>query len=273
MRNRRLTAFFTTLLLALIGAFGASPALAADPTEHGGKPGDNLALAINEKDGATVVDVAFSIRRVMSDVVDNQNVALAYSSCTSCTTVAIAFQILIVIGEPDTFSPVNMAVAVNAGCNLCNTLASAYQFAFGADAGFRFTKRGLREILEIKRQVKRLAKSGKPITEIQAGIDALADRLKGILERELETYRKRRARGEDQHGNQDEQTGDDSEALAPDESGATGPTGTETTPSDTTTTPSDTGTETTPSDTTTTPSDTGTETTPTDTGTSTTPSG
>jgi putative peptide zinc metalloprotease protein len=223
MRHRHLTAFVTTLLLALIGAFSAAPALAADPIEHGGKPGDNLALAINETDGATVVDVAFAITRTMAGVVDNQNVAVAYSSCTKCTTVAVAFQILLVMGSPQTVAPMNVAVATNAGCSFCNTLATAYQFVFGVEPGFRFSKRGLREIYRIKRLVTALAYSGRPIAEIQAGIDALAKRLQAVLEREILLDRERRKNGGD--GQNGDQGPNDSEPP-PDEppSGTTEPT-------------------------------------------------
>ena len=56
-----------------------------------------------------------------------QNVALAYSSCTNCQTLALALQIVLVKSNPPNFQPHNAAVAVNYGCTNCVTCAIAIQ--------------------------------------------------------------------------------------------------------------------------------------------------
>lgn len=91
---RLLAAVLAALALAV-----AAPAasLADDGDGDGsGRGGDNLAQAVNEEDGSSVFDFAFSIRRVAGEVVDEQNLAVAYASCVECQTVAIALQIVLV---------------------------------------------------------------------------------------------------------------------------------------------------------------------------------
>ena len=87
--KQRILVLFASLVLAGGIACGAP----AGATAGGG---DNAAVAINTKDGATVFKVAFAIRHVMNGVVDQTNGAVAYASCTDCTTVAIAIEIVLV---------------------------------------------------------------------------------------------------------------------------------------------------------------------------------
>ncbi len=56
-------------------------------------------------------------------VADNRNEAYALASCRSCTTVAVAFQVLLVVGHNDAVAPVNAAVAANGACVECLTTA------------------------------------------------------------------------------------------------------------------------------------------------------
>lgn len=91
-------------------------------------PGDNQALAVNSGDGTVVYDVAVALVWVKDgEVADNRNEAYALASCTSCTTVAVAFQVVLVVGQTDAVTPVNVAVAANGGCVRCVTTALAIQ--------------------------------------------------------------------------------------------------------------------------------------------------
>ncbi len=90
--------------------------------------GDNQALAVNTRDGTVVYDIAVALVWVKDgEVADNRNEAYALASCTSCTTVAIAFQVVLVIGQSDAVTPINVAVAANGGCIKCVTTALAVQ--------------------------------------------------------------------------------------------------------------------------------------------------
>ncbi len=92
------------------------------------RPGDNQALAVNDQDGTTVYDVSVALLTITDgQAVDRANSAYALASCTDCTTVAVAFQIVLVIGQSDVYTPVNTSVAANKACLRCSTSALAVQ--------------------------------------------------------------------------------------------------------------------------------------------------
>ncbi len=117
--------------------------------------GDNQALAVNTGDGSVVYDVAVALVWVKDgEVADNRNEAYALASCTSCRTVAVAFQVVLVVGQSDAVAPLNAAVAANDGCVKCVTTALAVQLVVT-----------LREM---------------PSDEVQAQIEAALARLDGL---------------------------------------------------------------------------------------------
>lgn len=114
--------------------------------------GDNQALAVNTEDGTVVYDVAVAMVWVDDGgPVDNRNEAYALASCTACTTVAVSFQVVLVVGQTDVVTPVNIAVAANSGCVQCTTVALAVQLV--------------------------VTLSEVPSEELQARIDSAFDRL------------------------------------------------------------------------------------------------
>jgi putative peptide zinc metalloprotease protein len=173
----------TTLLLALllVGGFAAGAPAAARA--------DNIEIAINTKDGATVFKVAFAIRHVAGDVVDESNAAVAYASCTDCQTVAIAIEIVLVEGSPSVVTPTNVALAINEYCTLCTTVALAYQFVVGTGEPVKFTEEGLRELAEIKAELESLRTAFEhgdiTLDELKARVTVLIDRIKVVLETQL----------------------------------------------------------------------------------------
>ncbi len=110
----------------------AAPATAATqlpftlPDKPG--PGDSQALAVNTKDGGIVYDVAYSLVTVSDgDPVTNENSAYALASCKACTTLAVSFQLVLVVGQTDRITPINVAEALNVNCPACITTAIAKQ--------------------------------------------------------------------------------------------------------------------------------------------------
>jgi putative peptide zinc metalloprotease protein len=215
---RRRLALLLALAAAALGLLAPTPATAQSP-------GDTSAVAVNTTDGASIFELAFDIRRVTGDVVDQTNAAIAYSSCKECRTVAISVQILLVQGSPTTVTPQNYAIAVNDQCTLCDSLALAYQFAVGGGPDpVYLTGRGIRELMSIKRELRRLPVDQLSDAEITAQVNALMDRVATVLDTQL-TTRPRRPQERDS----------DRERAPP---GSTTPPGTtaptDTTPSDTT---------------------------------------
>jgi putative peptide zinc metalloprotease protein len=185
---KRLLITFVSLIAAL-GLAGVHPGAALADDGDGivnVGPGDTAAVAVNTKDGSSLFKLAFAIKRVAGDVVDNGNAAVAFASCSNCRTVAISIQIVLVTGNPSTVRPENVALAVNQNCTSCETLASAYQFVISTHGPVRFTKDGRREIHDILKELRELKKSELPIPELQGKVDALMTRLAAVLKNDDE---------------------------------------------------------------------------------------
>jgi putative peptide zinc metalloprotease protein len=97
-----------------------------DPPKAPGS-GDNQALAVNTEDGATRYDVAFALVWATDGTVLNRNEAYALASCQGCRTVAVAFQVVLVVGQANIVVPQNISAAVNYSCVDCVTFAVAQQ--------------------------------------------------------------------------------------------------------------------------------------------------
>jgi putative peptide zinc metalloprotease protein len=91
-------------------------------------PGGTQALATNTKDGGVLYDVAYSIVTVQNGApVTNTNSAFAIAHCKACTTVAVSFQVVLIIGQSKIITPINAAGALNYNCTACLTTAIADQ--------------------------------------------------------------------------------------------------------------------------------------------------
>jgi putative peptide zinc metalloprotease protein len=182
---RRITNALLAATLTVGLAWGGTAAYAQEIEIGGG--GDNTAIVVNTKDGSARFRLSFKIVRTNSDVVDNDNAAVAIASCTDCRTIAIAFQVVLVFGEPSTLTTDNLAIAMNIECTNCETLASAYQWVLGTDGKLHLSKDGKEAISEIKKALHDLIRSDLPLDELQAQLDQLADRLEAVLAQELVT--------------------------------------------------------------------------------------
>jgi putative peptide zinc metalloprotease protein len=175
MKRRLLTILIVALLGLGLGAGAPGAAYA----------GDNTAISVNTKDGTTVFKVAFAIRHVMGDVVDDANGAVAFASCTDCAAVAIAFEIVLVEGNPSTVTPMNIAIAINENCDTCVAVAEAYQFVLGTGGLVHFDSEGNKILSEIRRELHSLRKEDLTIEQLQARLDDIAARIGDVLANHL----------------------------------------------------------------------------------------
>ncbi|MGN6870805.1 MAG: hypothetical protein ACTHMY_20625 [Solirubrobacteraceae bacterium] len=91
-------------------------------------PGGTQALATNTKDGGVVYDVAYALVTVTGGAdVTNTNSAYALAHCKACTTVAVSFQLVLIVGSSKNIAPINAAGALNYNCPACVTTALADQ--------------------------------------------------------------------------------------------------------------------------------------------------
>jgi putative peptide zinc metalloprotease protein len=142
----------------------------ADETEAAA--GDNAAVAVTTRDGTSVYRVSFRITRENGDVVSSTNAAVAYASCVDCAATAIAFQVVLVTGDPAVVAPANLAIAVNEGCSGCETLADAHQFVRATNGQVHFTADGNQALAGIRRELRELRRDDLSVPELEARLDA-----------------------------------------------------------------------------------------------------
>ncbi len=107
-----------------------STQVTAFPFQLPAKPGpnDSQALAVNTTSGGVKYDVAYSLVTVTGgNPVTETNSAYAMANCQSCTTVAVSFQVVLVVGQSRIIAPINAAGALNGNCPACITTAIADQ--------------------------------------------------------------------------------------------------------------------------------------------------
>jgi putative peptide zinc metalloprotease protein len=168
------------VLVAMLVAFTLGAALPQTARAQ-----TTAAVAVNTKDGATVIRFAFAIKRIGKDAVESTNAAVAFASCDSCTTIAISIQVVLITGDPNVVTPTNLAIAINYECTFCETLASAYQYVLSTGGPVHFTPEGQKAINDIRKELHELLKADLPIVELQARLDELMRRLGEVLENEL----------------------------------------------------------------------------------------
>jgi putative peptide zinc metalloprotease protein len=146
---------------------------------------DNVAVALNTRDGSTVYAVRLKVVMTGADVVDSGNAAVAAASCSDCTTVAIALEGVVVTGDAEVVAPQNIALAINSGCSGCQTLAYAYQDLQTVDGKVRLTGAGRRTIAGLRAELNGLRRSGLDVAAVKAEVDRIARAFAAVLDDEL----------------------------------------------------------------------------------------
>ncbi|MDQ1598678.1 MAG: putative peptide zinc metalloprotease protein, partial [Actinomycetota bacterium] len=146
--------------------------------------GDNQALAVNTTDGSIRYDVAFALVWADDGTVLNTNEAYALARCSGCASVAIAFQVVLVLGQADVVVPQNLAAAVNYACVECITYALAQQLVLTLDgplseAGMSAIEAIWTQILQFGRTIDQV-----PLSQIQATLAGYEQQIVDIVEAE-----------------------------------------------------------------------------------------
>lgn len=151
----------------------------------GGGAVNNEVVVRNTTDGRTAHREGSGIARVTGGDVLNTNSAAAVGACTDCRTVAIATQIVLVMGDSQTIAPRNQAVAINSGCLRCETYALAYQYVVSTDGIVRFTGAGMQRLADLQSQIRALGASDLPYLELEAQVDALVEQMWAVVDEEI----------------------------------------------------------------------------------------
>ncbi|MBB5959573.1 putative peptide zinc metalloprotease protein [Saccharothrix tamanrassetensis] len=147
-------------------------------------PGDNQALVVNTTDGAVRYQVSFALVWETDGVVDNRNEAYALASCRDCTTVAVAFQVVLIVGQADVVVPENIAVAVNHSCVACVTYALASQLVVSLPADL--SPQAKARLEEVWARLSRLAQDvpGMTAQQIQQALENAKAQILDVLREE-----------------------------------------------------------------------------------------
>jgi hypothetical protein len=122
-------------------AAAASATASAEPADGSdvgfklnGAGSRNIVKITNKTDNRLIVRGRVDFNRIPgADKIAPVNAAIAVGSCTGCQTYAVALQISLYQRGASVVAPQNGAVAVNAGCNHCVTVARAIQYAIPVD--------------------------------------------------------------------------------------------------------------------------------------------
>ncbi len=145
-------------------------------------PGDNQALAVNTTNGSTVYDVAFALVWADGSTVANTNEAYAFASCTACQTVAVAFQVILIVGHADVIVPQNLSGAVNYSCRECLTEALATQLVLTLNGPL--TEQSMAQLNAVWAEIASFGATlqGLPLTELQGRIADYEKRILAIVQ-------------------------------------------------------------------------------------------
>src|ERR1700757_4341320 len=109
----------------------SSPRTSALPVSNAGPK--NVVIVQNRTDNAVKIDGRVQLGREPGPGMGAVNIASADSTCTDCTTLAVALQINLFNRNAGVFTPQNAATAVNGACTRCDTEAYAFQYNIGVD--------------------------------------------------------------------------------------------------------------------------------------------
>lgn len=160
---------FSLILLVGPGLF-----LTASPASATAGGADNVVLASNTVDNASVARDRIQIAHDPMDTVANQNIASAQSTgCTGCRTVAVAMQVILVESSPHDFEPANAAVASNGGCDSCQTYAFAFQYVIQPGQVVYLSGAAQQQLAQLRAQADAIASSDLTAPDMQVALDAV----------------------------------------------------------------------------------------------------
>ncbi|WP_138443602.1 hypothetical protein [Sinomonas susongensis] len=146
--------------------------------------GGNQALAVNTKDGSVVYDVAFALVWVKDGNAVNTNEADAFASCRDCAAVAVAFQVVLVVGQVHAVVPENLATAANYNCTRCLAYALANQLVLTLDGPL--SAAGMDQLAQLWDEIGKFQAGiqGVPLSQIQDRLNQYISRIQQIIEQD-----------------------------------------------------------------------------------------
>ncbi len=108
-----------------------------------------------------------------ADDVTATNLAVAHTTCDGCRAVALSFQVVVADRGPANLDVTNVALALDERCTGCESLALAYQLVLATDDRAWLSGAGHRQLAQLRRELRALARSDMPLEEIRARAESL----------------------------------------------------------------------------------------------------
>ena len=131
-------------------------------------------------------DVTFALVWADGDTALNRNEAYALASCRDCRTVAVAFQVVLLVGSVDVVVPQNLAAAVNYACVECVTYALATQLVVSLDGPL--SEDGARDLAAIWAELAEFGEQieGVPLAELRDRLTEFEARILDVVRADAE---------------------------------------------------------------------------------------
>ncbi|MFC8502014.1 hypothetical protein ACFUC1_06610 [Pedococcus sp. NPDC057267] len=186
--RRWLGAVATSAALVLAPAQLASahqPGGAGDDQSEPVSFADQEVVQLDANASGRLWDSGLEYHQSAADSVTATNAAVAYAACDGCRAVSLSFQVVVADGAPTTLALGNVAVATTEDCTGCEAVAVAYQLVVASGDRLRLTDRGRAGLADLRRHLRRLARSDLSPSDIQAQAADLMSQVSATLSQEL----------------------------------------------------------------------------------------
>ena len=179
-----------TLLLAL-AAFAASADADTSGAQGGGA--NNVVIVRSTADQSWHARAHLEVASVAGGTVASTNLADAQAAaCTGCRASAVAVQVLFVTGDPNVYTPANVATATNGGCDACGTYAYAWQYLLQTSGPVYLSAAGRLAVAQLENEIADAVASNDPTSlagdeELTRELDTLTTQLKSAVDSEMQS--------------------------------------------------------------------------------------
>jgi putative peptide zinc metalloprotease protein len=184
--------FVVFIAVALAAVVGPAPLVSADS----GHPKNSVSVQ-NTVDGAMRIKAKTKIAEDQGPTIAPENSAFAYASCTDCLTIAVAVQVVLVIGTVHDARPSNAAVAMNYQCLRCHTFAYANQVLIPVDHEVELSDEARERVANLREQIAATAASSDTFDQMSSDLNALTQQLVDVITNDI--HRTQTSTGEETH--------------------------------------------------------------------------
>lgn len=150
---------------------------------YGRSDPSNIVQIYNNTDGRMWIRGSIQLNRIPGPDVQPVNEAEAYSSCTGCSTIAVALQIDLVNRNATTVAPQNVAFAYNYQCSRCTTDAKALQYVIPVDDPKEVPDHVMQLIRAMDREMKGIERdSSETVAQAEARIDGVVNQFSDLAQ-------------------------------------------------------------------------------------------